>query len=121
MYEKMKKELTDHANDFTLPSKLQSAVAAGLTKLNKYYDMAWTNQFYTIATGMYSIFFMVKILTNISLAPHPYYRTVWFGTIGKSNSDRKDQQKRAEGLLAHVAEAYYKNTMASCLIANSSS
>ena len=115
MYEKMKKELTNHANDFTLPSKLQSAAAAaaGLTKLNKYYELAWANQFYTIATGMHSISFMVKILTNISLALHPYYCTAWFGTIGKSDSDKKDQQKRAEGLLTHVAEAYYENAMAS--------
>ena len=66
MYKELKKKLTTHANNSTLLPCLQFAAAAGLTKLNKYYDMAWANQFYWITTDKYTTYFYLNVIHQSS-------------------------------------------------------
>lgn len=51
MYEQMKKKLSEYTMDPDLSPILQSAAAAGLTKMNKYHGFAQKNHFYHIGTS----------------------------------------------------------------------
>ena len=54
LYHGMKTKLASHADNANLLSQLQLAAAAGLTKLNKYFDLAWENHYNVIGTGQCS-------------------------------------------------------------------
>ncbi|KAF5372079.1 hypothetical protein D9758_005096 [Tetrapyrgos nigripes] len=83
MYRHMEKKLQTLKKDLTLPPVFSTAINAGLLKLNKYYDLAHTNQFYVIATVC-----------------HPTFRLNWFG------KHHSDEYQQAKALFEHVYESY---------------
>jgi hypothetical protein len=51
MYRKMTNKLNSLKSDPKLPASFGPAIEAGIEKLDKYYKLARSNQFYVVATG----------------------------------------------------------------------
>ncbi|KAF5365434.1 hypothetical protein D9758_010856 [Tetrapyrgos nigripes] len=82
MYRKMEQKLMHVKNDPVLAS-FSEAIDAGIRKLDKYHQLAKSNQFYVVATVC-----------------HPSFRLNWFGK--RSSTD----YQRAKILFEHVYESY---------------
>ncbi|CDO77912.1 hypothetical protein BN946_scf184727.g1, partial [Trametes cinnabarina] len=83
VYEQMRKSLQAHVEDATLPPPLRNAVAAGLLKLQEYYQYAKESQYTVVATVV-----------------HPSLRLNWFRALGDAH------RLRAEVIFQHVYEEY---------------
>ncbi|KAI0363170.1 hypothetical protein BV20DRAFT_930129, partial [Pilatotrama ljubarskyi] len=83
VYEQMRKSLQAHAEDASLPPTLRNAVAAGLLKLQEYYQYAKDSHYTVVATVL-----------------HPSLRLNWFKALGDSH------RLRAEVIFQHVYEEY---------------
>ncbi|KAL1680094.1 hypothetical protein EV122DRAFT_208409 [Schizophyllum commune] len=83
MYEKMRKSLQAHLDKQGLGLTLRAAVAAGLKKLEYYYDLAKKSQYTMLATLC-----------------HPSLRANWFRNLGN------DKYNEACTLFKHVYEEY---------------
>jgi hypothetical protein len=109
MYEGMKKSLQGNVNDASLPPRLRQAAAAGLSKLNTYYDFAQKNHFNIIATGTghYLCFFSLVIHWPFChTVCHPCLRVSWFRNI------EGDAYSRASILFEHVIRSYEESAPA---------
>ncbi|KAL1677977.1 hypothetical protein EV122DRAFT_212937 [Schizophyllum commune] len=88
MYEKMRKSLQVHLDNQSLGVTLRAAVAAGLKKLEYYYDLAKKSQYTMLATLC-----------------HPSLRANWFRNLGE------DKYNEACSLLKHVYDKYAMQTV----------
>ncbi|KAJ7189246.1 hypothetical protein C8R46DRAFT_877092, partial [Mycena filopes] len=87
MYEHMLKHLQATRDDGKILQPLRVAAAAGLDKLNVYYEKARGCQFNVIATIL-----------------HPSLGLAWFGRL----NDEKERQNKAVILFEHAFESYKK-------------
>ena len=113
MYHHMSSNLQATINNDKVPIELRNAAAAGLLKLNTYYEYARKSHYTILATGMLRD---LKLLSSYWLTLphavlHPSLRTQWFGRVVSG-----DAQAGAEELFrlvyAEYQQAYESETRA---------
>lgn len=104
MYETMRKSLDDSARDASLEPLVRNAAAAGLEKLEVYYQYARSSHYVIIATSKHPFYCrIVQINLNAEvyhLVLHPSLRLRWFDRIGS------DFTASAKAIFEHAYRGY---------------